>query len=63
MKPKLTPHPWRCFEQKLELTNENALWAVRQTHIVCTSTLPFRDVDRLRPLRTGASGTSIRATI
>ena len=25
MKPKLTPHPWKCFEQKLELMNEEAM--------------------------------------
>ena len=43
MKPKLTPHPWKCFEQKLELRNEAALWAIPQYHIVCTSTLAVRD--------------------
>ena len=25
MKPKLTPHPWRCFEQKLVLNNEEQM--------------------------------------
>jgi pimeloyl-ACP methyl ester carboxylesterase len=25
MKPKLTPHPWACFEQKLVLANEEAM--------------------------------------
>ena len=39
MDERLTGHPWRCFEQKLELTNEDALWAIPQYHIVCTSTL------------------------
>lgn len=53
MKPRLTPHPWRCFEQKLELTNEKALWAIPQTHIVCTATLPFRDVERLKAASDG----------
>ena len=48
MKPKLTPHPFKCFEQKLKLTNEAALWAIPQTHIVCTSTLPGRDVPALK---------------
>lgn len=47
MKPKLTPHPWQCFEQKLVLTNEDAVWKIPQTHIVCTSTLPGRDLDKL----------------
>jgi pimeloyl-ACP methyl ester carboxylesterase len=48
MKPKLTPHPWKCFEQKLVLRNEAALWEIPQTHIVCTSTLPGRDVPALK---------------
>ena len=45
MKPKLTPHPWKCFEQKLRLRSEAALWAIPQYHIVCTSTLPYRDAE------------------
>lgn len=48
MKPKLTPHPWKCFEQKLVLNNEAAMREIPQTHIVCTQTLPFRDVDALK---------------
>ena len=43
MAARLTGHPWSCFEQKLELTNEAALWAIPQYHIVCTSTLATRD--------------------
>jgi pimeloyl-ACP methyl ester carboxylesterase len=43
MDDRLTAHPWRCFEQPLELTNEEALWAIPQFHIVCTSTLATRD--------------------
>jgi pimeloyl-ACP methyl ester carboxylesterase len=42
MAERLTGHPWRCFEQRLELTNEPALWAIPQYHIVCTSTLATR---------------------
>jgi hypothetical protein len=42
---RLTGHPWRCFEQPLKLTNEAALWAIPQYHIVCTSTLDSRDPD------------------
>jgi pimeloyl-ACP methyl ester carboxylesterase len=45
MQQRLTPHPWKCFEQKLELTNEAALWAIPQFHIVCTATLATRDAD------------------
>jgi pimeloyl-ACP methyl ester carboxylesterase len=43
MDERLTAQPWRCFEQKLALTNEEALWAIPQFHIVCESTLLTRD--------------------
>ena len=43
MAERLAPHPWQCFTQPLELTNEAALWAIPQYHIVCTSTLATRD--------------------
>jgi pimeloyl-ACP methyl ester carboxylesterase len=43
MAERLTGHPWKCFEQPLTLTNEAALWALPQYHIVCTSTLATRD--------------------
>lgn len=43
MDERLTAHPWRCFEQKLELTNEDELWAIPRYQIVCTSTLATRD--------------------
>jgi len=43
MDDRLTGHPWRCFEQKLDLSNEEGLWAIRQYHIVCESTLATRD--------------------
>ena len=51
MDERLTGHPWPCFEQKLVLTNEDALWSIPQYHIVCTSTLATRDpelMDRAR---------------
>ncbi len=48
MKPKLTPHPWKCFDQKLVLNNESAMRRIPQTHIVCTSSLQFRDVAALK---------------
>jgi pimeloyl-ACP methyl ester carboxylesterase len=48
MKPKLTPHPWKCFEQKLVLANETAMRKIPRTHIVCTSTLKTRDVAALK---------------
>lgn len=43
MAERLTPHPWKCFDQPLHLTNEDALWAIPEYHIVCTSTLATRD--------------------
>lgn len=48
MKPKLTPHPWKCFEQKLVLQNEAAVRNIPQTHVVCTSTLVYRNVPALK---------------
>lgn len=53
MKPKLTPHPWKCFEQKLELKNEAAVRSISQSHIVCTSTLGGRKVAELKALSNG----------
>ena len=43
MAQRLTGHPWKCFEQRLDLEHEEALWAIPQYHIVCTSTLATRD--------------------
>jgi len=43
MDERLTAHPWKCFEQPLELRNEDALAAIPQYHIVCASTLATRD--------------------
>ena len=51
MAERLTAHPWRCFEQPLELTNEAALWAIPQYHIVCTSTLATRDPELMATAR------------
>jgi pimeloyl-ACP methyl ester carboxylesterase len=51
MDDRLTPHPWRSFEQRLELTNEEALWAIPQFHIVCTSTLATRDPEQMATAR------------
>ena len=48
---RLTGHPWKCFEQKLRLANEDALWAIPQYHIVCESTIPTRDKDMIETAR------------
>lgn len=47
MKPKLTPQPWKCFEQKLQLKNEAAMRKIPESHIVCTSSLGGRNVAEL----------------
>ncbi len=39
---RLTGHPWSCFEQKLVLTHPDALAAIPQYHIVCSSTVATR---------------------
>jgi pimeloyl-ACP methyl ester carboxylesterase len=51
MADRLTGHPWQCFEQPLELTNEAALWALPQYHIVCSSTVATRDPDLIATAR------------
>ena len=51
MTARLTPHPWRCFTQPLQLSNEAALWEIPQTVICCTSNLAFRDPSRMEPAR------------
>jgi pimeloyl-ACP methyl ester carboxylesterase len=51
MAERLTGHPWKCFEQPLRLSNEPALWAIPQYHIVCTSTLATRDRDMMANAR------------
>jgi hypothetical protein len=53
----LTGHPWQCFEQKLDLRNEDALWAIPQFHIVCEGTLLTRDPDLMKTARAAARGT------
>jgi len=45
---RLTPQPWACFAQKLVLRNEAAMRAIPETHIICTATIPGRDMDLLK---------------
>lgn len=44
---RLTPQPWKCFEQKLRLTNEAAMRAIPESHIICTITKPGRAMETL----------------
>lgn len=48
MKPRLTPHPWKCFEQKLVLRNEEAMRAIPESHIICTASIPGREMELLK---------------
>ena len=48
MRARLTPHPWRCFEQPLQLANEAALQSIPQSHISSTLFMLLRDADGLR---------------
>jgi pimeloyl-ACP methyl ester carboxylesterase len=43
MDARLTGHPWKCFTTKLDLQNEQKLWAIPQFHIVCSATVATRD--------------------
>jgi pimeloyl-ACP methyl ester carboxylesterase len=45
---RLTPQPWSCFSQKLVLHGEAAMRAIPESHLICTSTIRGRDMDRLR---------------
>ena len=46
LKPKLTPHPWKCFAQKLRLSDEAAVWRIPRASINCTATLAIRPADK-----------------
>lgn len=51
MDERLSPHPWKSIEQRLDLHNEHELWAIPQFHIVCTSTLISRGADLVERAR------------
>ena len=53
MKPRLTPHPWACFEQKLILNDEAAMRRIPESHIICTKTVKGRDMATLRERSNG----------
>ena len=47
LEPKLTPHPWRSFNQKLLLKDEEAVLALPRTNINCTSKLKHLSPEQL----------------
>ena len=53
MLPRLTPHPWKCFEQPLQLANEDAVRAIPQSHVLSVLASGCCDIDRLRELARG----------
>jgi pimeloyl-ACP methyl ester carboxylesterase len=48
MRERLTPHPWKCFEQALMITDQAALQSIPQSHISTTAFMSLRNVERLR---------------
>jgi pimeloyl-ACP methyl ester carboxylesterase len=46
MKSKITPHPWKCFTQKLRLTDEAAVRRIPRTNINCTVSLGMSTPER-----------------
>ncbi|RDH74567.1 alpha/beta hydrolase [Mycolicibacterium moriokaense] len=53
MRARLTPHPWRCFEQPIRLANQTTLQSIPQSHISTTAFMSLRNVDRLREVSDG----------
>jgi pimeloyl-ACP methyl ester carboxylesterase len=53
MLPLLTPHPWKCFEQPLQLAGEDAVRAIPQSHVLSVLASSCCDIDHLRQLAPG----------
>ena len=53
MTARLTPHPWKCFEQPLRLTDEDALTKIPQSYICTTMFMDVRPIDTLRQKANG----------
>ncbi|MCB2059654.1 MAG: alpha/beta hydrolase [Novosphingobium sp.] len=45
---RLTPQPWKCFAEKLRFQNEAAMRTIPESHLICTATIPGRDMDLLK---------------
>ena len=46
MKSKITPHPWKCFTQKLRLRDEAAVRRIPRFNINCTPSLQMSNDER-----------------
>jgi pimeloyl-ACP methyl ester carboxylesterase len=53
MLPRLTPHPWKCFEEPLQLASRDAVRAIPQSHVLSLLASSCCDIDRLRDLARG----------
>jgi pimeloyl-ACP methyl ester carboxylesterase len=53
MLDRLTPHPWKCFEQPLLLKNQRAVGQIPQSHINSTMWTGCRDSENLRDIAEG----------
>jgi pimeloyl-ACP methyl ester carboxylesterase len=54
LKSKITPHPWKCFIQKLRLRDEAAVRRIPRTNINCTAMLAMSNAEsRARQLDGG----------
>jgi hypothetical protein len=51
MAPRLTGHPWKCFEQKLTLRDEAGYAEIPEFHIICTARLATSDPDLMAEAR------------
>ena len=45
---RLRPHPWKCYTQPLRFVDEARMRAIPESHVICTSTMPGRDMPLLR---------------
>ena len=50
---RLGPQPWACYTERLALANEAAMRAIPESHLICTPTIPGRDMALLRERATG----------
>lgn len=41
---RLGPQPWACYTEHLALANEAAMRATPESHLICTMTIPGRDM-------------------
>lgn len=53
VRERLTPHPWKCFTQRLMLRDEAALRRIPSFHVVCASRLAAQDSVLINEARSG----------